>query len=195
MKAILKSYKFITLSAMLVATTCTQAQQNAAPVLAYNYDTNVKTTSIVSVGNGISISIIGADSDAMIEKKKTFSKTYTIGKTDLVSLDNRFGELKINSWDKGELKVEVTMTAKGGTEDRASEILDRLSIEENKTSQGYSFRTEINSKNNRKGNNTYNDEGFSINYEVWMPSTARLDAFNEFGATFISDFSGVTNIT
>ncbi|MET0300479.1 MAG: hypothetical protein ABW036_11975 [Flavitalea sp.] len=194
MKATLKSYKYITLSAMLVAATGAQAQQNAANAVAYNYETNFKTTRVVTVGNDVNISISGNDNDAMIEKKKTFSKTYTIGKTDLVTLDNRFGELKINSWDKAELKVEITMSAKGGTDARASEILDRLSIDESKSSGGYSFRTEINSKNDRRGNNTYKDEGFSINYEVWMPSTARLDAYNEFGATFIGDFSGVTNI-
>ncbi|MET0243468.1 MAG: hypothetical protein ABW174_08365, partial [Flavitalea sp.] len=71
MKATLKSYKFITLSAMLVAATGAQAQQNAANAVAYNYETNFKTTRVVTVGNDVNISISGNDNDAMIEKKKT----------------------------------------------------------------------------------------------------------------------------
>ena len=136
-----------------------------------------------------------ATENPMIEKKKTLSKTYALSANDLVTLDNRFGELKISTWDKNEIKVEITMTAKGNTEERANDILERISIDEGKQSNGVYFRTVLDNKNERRNNNkTYKDEGFNINYVVVMPSRNRLDASNEFGATIISDFNGEVEI-
>jgi hypothetical protein len=136
-----------------------------------------------------------ATENPIIEKKKTVSKSYTLSPNDLVTLDNRFGELKISTWDKNEIKVEITMTAKGNTEERADDILGRISIDEGKKTNGVFFRTVLDNKNERRNNNkTYKDEGFNINYVVVMPSRNRLDASNEFGSTVISDFTGEISI-
>lgn len=38
----------------------------------------------------------------------------------------------IKTWDKNEVKMEVTIIATSNTEERAQEILDRISIEDSK---------------------------------------------------------------
>ena len=43
-----------------------------------------------------------------VEKKKTYTKSYTVSNSDNVSFNNQFGELQINTWDKNEVKVTVT---------------------------------------------------------------------------------------
>ncbi|RYY30760.1 MAG: hypothetical protein EOO04_03895 [Chitinophagaceae bacterium] len=154
----------------------------------------LKLYSLLFLVSTLSIHAVGSD-NPLVEKKKTVSKTYTLSPNDLVTLDNRFGELKISTWDKNEIKVEITMTAKGNTEERANDILGRISIDEGKKSNGVYFRTVLDSKNEQRNNNkTYKDEGFNINYVVVMPARNRLDASNEFGATTISDFNGEVSI-
>ena len=132
-----------------------------------------------------------ATEDPLIEKKKTVSKTYDLSANDRVTLDNRFGELKISTWDRNEIKVDITITAKSSSEERANHILDGITIEEGKKSSGVYFKTVLDQKNERNNNNkTYKDEGFNINYVVMMPSRNRLNVYNEFGATTLSDFAG-----
>ncbi len=126
----------------------------------------------------------------LVEKTKTYNKTYALNSNDKVKLENKFGELVISTWNKNEISVEVTMTAKGNTEERAATILDRLRIEDGKNSNGVWFRTEIQNNDRRNKNTNYNNEGFSINYKVQMPAGAVLDAFNEFGSTNIGNYDG-----
>jgi hypothetical protein len=138
--------------------------------------------------------------DPEVEKKKTFSKSYNVSGNDKVSFDNRFGELKINTWDKSEVKVDVTITAKANSEERAQEILDRIKIEDNDNNSGVSIKTIIQNDNRKWENNDkeknkedkekYKNEGFTINYVVYVPSRNPLYAHNEFGPMSIDDHNG-----
>jgi len=136
-----------------------------------------------------------ANEDPLIEKKKSVSKTYDLSANERVTLENRFGELKVTTWDRNEIKVDITSTAKGNSEERANHILDGISIDEGKKNNRVYFTTVLDQKNDRSNNNkTYKDEGFSINYVVMMPSKNRLSISNEFGATILSDFDGELTI-
>ena len=134
-----------------------------------------------------------AGDEPKIEKKKNYSKSYTVGSGDKVSFDNRFGELKITTWDKNEVKVDVVMTGKANTDERAQEILNSLRIEDGKSGSGVFFKTHIENKDkkySKEEKEKYRNEGFSIDYTVYMPSRNPLVARNEFGKTIIPDYSG-----
>src|SRR6478752_4980106 len=73
-----------------------------------------------------------ANNDPLIEKTKSYSKSYNISNKDKINIENSFGEMKLITWAKNEIKVDVTITAKGGTEERAQQILDHISIEDSK---------------------------------------------------------------
>lgn len=145
-------------------------------------------TGILSVAN-----TAFAAEEPKVEKKKNYSKSYNVSSTDKVSFDNRFGELKITTWDKNEVKVDVTMTGKANTEERAQEILNSLRIEDGKNSSGVFFKTYIenqNKKYDKEDKEKYRNEGFSIDYTVYMPLRNPLSAKNEFGKTIIPDYNG-----
>jgi hypothetical protein len=134
-----------------------------------------------------------AGEEPKIEKKKTYSKSYNVSNSDKVSFDNRFGELKITTWDKNEVKVDVTMTGKANTDERAMEILNGIRIEDGKTGSGVFFKTHIenqNRKHDKEDKEKYRNEGLSIDYTVFMPSRNPLTAKNEFGKTTIPDYAG-----
>jgi hypothetical protein len=130
------------------------------------------------------------DDELKVEKKKTYSKTYSVSNSERVSFDNRFGEIKINTWDKNEVKVDITMIGKANSEEVAQEVLDRISIEDGKNSSGVYFKTKIAENKNWPRGEKYNNTGFSINYVIYMPSRNPLTVENEFGKTIIPDYSG-----
>ena len=140
--------------------------------------------------------VIAGVEDPTIEKKKTYSKSYLVSSSDKVSFDNRFGEIKINTWDKDEVKVDITMIGKANSEEVALEVLNRISIEDGKVNSGVFFITKIgdHNKNWPKGQK-YNSTGFTINYIIYMPSQNPLNVANEFGKTFIPDYRGEITIS
>jgi hypothetical protein len=137
------------------------------------------------VGSGVF-----AGEDPLVEKTKSFNKSYPLGSGDKVNLNNRFGKLKINVWDKAEVKVDITMTAKASTDERAQEILDQLEIDADKSGNTISVETDIKQdKQNRRGSRG-DKESFNIDYEVYMPVKNALSVTNEFGSMTLPDYSG-----
>ena len=136
---------------------------------------------------------IFAGGEPGVEKKKTYSKSYPLNGSDKVSINNQFGEVKIATWSKNEVRVDVTITGRGSTEERAQQILDLISIEDGKGSDGVFFKT--NMKNQTwKGDKKGGSNGMEINYEVQMPAGNPLSLKNSFGSTFVPDMSGAVEI-
>ena len=55
------------------------------------------------------------------KKTKSYTKSHNLGGSDKVSLANQFGEMKLVTWDKNEIKVDVTIFGKSDDEKRASQ--------------------------------------------------------------------------
>jgi hypothetical protein len=128
---------------------------------------------------------------AKYEKRKSYSKSYDVSSRDKVNLYNQFGELNINTWDKNEVKVVVEIVAKSSDENWAQEILDRISIVDNKGSDGVSFKTMFTDQNNSKRDDKkHRNEEMQINYTVYMPSGNPLNAENQFGSMSVPDYNG-----
>ena len=138
-----------------------------------------------------------AANDPEAEKKKVYSKSYALDGNDKVSINNQFGEVKITTWGKSEVKVDITIIGKGSTEEKAQEVLDLISIEDSKSGGVVSFKTNLKNQhqnwNNdgKKGKNS----GMEINYEVQMPASTALDLKNSFGKTWVPDMSGPVEIS
>jgi hypothetical protein len=127
--------------------------------------------------------------DPKVEKKKTYTKSYNVSNSDKISFTNQFGELKINTWDRNEVKATVTITAEASTDEKAQAILDHIHIEDGKTSDGVFFKTKFDKKNDAKWSKG-EKQGFHIDYEVFVPAHNPLSAKNEFGPTSIGDYNG-----
>jgi hypothetical protein len=137
----------------------------------------------------------GGDLDA--EKSKTYTKSYPVATDDKISLSNSFGEMKISTWAKNEIKVDVTITVKAGTDERAQKILDIIHIEDGKNGSDIFFKTHLNNDDNdgHRSNREKNEHtSFKINYTVYLPATATLDATDQFGALIIGDYDGPVSL-
>lgn len=109
------------------------------------------------------------------QKKKYVEKNYTVTASTKLRIENKFGDIKINSWEKSEFDIKVEIIAKGRNEERSQRILDAIEIDITEGSAEIVFETEIESTKNK------NEEGFEINYTVYMPESNPLEIKNSFG--------------
>ena len=149
-----------------------------------------------------------ANEEPKVEKKKSYSKSYAVSGNDKITLYNQFGEMKLTTWEKNEVKVDVSITAKADDDKRAQEILDKITIEDGKSSGGVYFKTKFakdqwnnddKDKSDRdKGNKEdrkHRNEGMEINYTVYLPAGNPLNAENQFGAMNVPDYKGEATLT
>ncbi len=150
---------------------------------------NLKKHSIPLLFTCLLSSTLVMAGEPVVEKKKTYTKSYTVSNSDKISFNNQFGELKINTWDKNEVNVTVTITAEANTDEKAQAILDHISIEDGKSNDGVYFKTKLDKQKDQKWNKG-EKQGFHIDYVVNMPARNPLFAKNEFGPMSIDDYNG-----
>ena len=120
----------------------------------------------------------GADQD---EKKRYVEKNFQVNARTKLKIENKFGEVEINSWNKPEFDIKVEVVGKGRNGDRAQRILDAIDIDITEGSAEIVFETDIDKFNNK------NNEGFEVNYTVYMPEGNPLEIKNSFGDVTMGD--------
>jgi hypothetical protein len=149
------------------------------------------------------------------EKKKNITQVYDLSSSDRVSINNKFGNIKINSWNDSKIKVEIEIVVNAKTEAKASQILDGITVNYGKEGGLVSFKTRIDSDKSGNNNSTVNhsdcescDEdkkgkgykygngnmGMKINYNVYMPTSNNIKLYNEFGNIALQDYSGAIDL-
>ena len=118
------------------------------------------------------------------EKKRYIEKSYRVSPSTELRIDNKFGKVEVNSWDKDEFFIKIEIVGKGKNEERAQRILDAIEIDIDQSSGEIRFETEIENRKNK------NDEGFEINYTVYMPDANPLFVKNSFGDVTMADRDG-----
>jgi len=130
------------------------------------------------------------------KKQKFYSKSYGITSSDKISLDNQFGDIKLATWNKNEIKVDVHIMTSSAEEERAQKLLDGISIQDEKKPGSVSFKTVIAKQEKQKTeiNKKFINEGMKITYTVFLPPGNPLTAKNHFGALIIPDYKGEVNL-
>lgn len=122
------------------------------------------------------------------EATKRVAKNFKINSDTRIDIDNKYGNIIINRWDKNEFDLKVEIEAKGKNESKTQKILDAISIDisDRISSGNLSIETEI---DNISGNSS-----FSINYEITMPNTNPLRLKNSFGSVYMGSYQGDLNV-
>lgn len=116
------------------------------------------------------------------EKKKYVEKSFKVGTSTVLRIENKFGKVEVNSWDKDEFSIKVEMIGKGRNEERAQRILDDLDVNFSESSAEIACKTQIPNNNKSK-----NQEGFEVNFTVYMPKSNPLNIENSFGDVTMGD--------
>lgn len=133
------------------------------------------------------------------ERVKTISKLFPITAQTRLSIINKFGDVTVNTWDRNEFKIEITIKAFEETGSKAEELLKSITVLEEKTNTAIKLSTEINMK--QQNWNTWKDKngkrrgrGVEINYIINMPANNFVEIANSFGAISMVNHSGPVNI-
>lgn len=151
--------------------------------------------------------------ETAFEKKKVISKSYSVDAKDRLSIDNQHGDVKVELWNKNEVKVEITILAYANTEAKAQKLIDNVTINTASINRGdgeqISFKTMIDADNGSWSwgnswswskkeedcdNCPQNKRGVEINYVVFMPKNNALVINNKYGKTIVSQFSAPLKI-
>ncbi|MES2061487.1 MAG: hypothetical protein V4456_06175 [Bacteroidota bacterium] len=128
-------------------------------------------------------------SGEMIEKVKTYSKSYSVDANDVLQISNSFGKVVVNTWAKKEFKVDVQMKFGADDEDYVNNMINGSSITDSKDGSIVSFKTILARNNSHHGNNH-----IEVNYTVYMPAGNALDLTNKFGSVTLPDLSGKVTV-
>lgn len=116
------------------------------------------------------------------DRKKEINKSFSVGSGDQVYIDNRYGNITVTHWNKEEVAIQVVIEAKARNESRLQQLLDRVTIELDKSGNTVKGITSL--KNlNMSGNN----EQLTINYYISMPSRLTSHLSQRYGSINLPD--------
>lgn len=138
------------------------------------------TATVNDAVHSVRLSVSDYDNDGSInistsspqERVKNYSKTYPVDGNDKLALDNKYGRVTINTWNKNEVKVDVQIKGIASDDETAQKLVDGISISDSKDGNVISFRTNFGSGNSSIWNlfNNMNDRHRAeVNYTVYMP--------------------------
>jgi hypothetical protein len=125
---------------------------------------------------------------SQVELNKKVKKKYQVKNDHVLSIKNKFGQVRIKNWEESTFKIDVEVIAKGRSEASAQKILERIDIDISDNGNYISFSTDINNLNTR------NNESFEINYDIMMPAENELLLENSFGDSYVEDRIGESRI-
>jgi hypothetical protein len=125
-----------------------------------------------------------------IEKSKKINKSFQLSANQKLDIENRFGRIHVNTWDKSEATVEVNIIVRAGSESRAQELLSKITVDFTEDGSAVLCRTQIPTMNTNWNGN----KAFEINYTVNMPRNNPLRTYNKFGDVYVADINGKTDL-
>ncbi|HTK20172.1 MAG TPA: hypothetical protein VL442_11680 [Mucilaginibacter sp.] len=140
-------------------------------------------------------------------KVKTYTNSVPVSGNDMLQINNEYGQVVVNTWDKNEFKVEVEIKAHANSDAEAQKLLNGVKIDlqkENNNGTVIAFRTNIDpaveSWKIQGGN--YDDQNGTmtsehklvITYRIYMPLRNPLKIDNQFGDIILPSLEGKLNI-
>lgn len=128
------------------------------------------------------------------EKTKVINKNYTVNANDKLTIENQFGKVSVETWDKNEIDVEITIKVSAKSESRTLSLLNEIDVNDikinnNVNSKSVYLKTIIPNNTVKLGK-----QNISIDYLVKMPVNSPLNIQNKFGNVYIGDFNSALQV-
>lgn len=146
-----------------------------------------------------SVSMIARASDNQERREftKVIKKEFDIAKNGTTALYNKYGKVDVKTWDNNRVKVEVTIIVNASSESAAQQVFDRIDINFFNKDNYVKAETIIESgKSSWWGDwgSSNNRSDYSINYEVYMPTSNNLELANKYGDAYVAPIEGVATV-
>ena len=128
-------------------------------------------------------------------RERNISKTYPASGNTL-NIDNQFGEVKITTWDKNEIKVDIHIETSSTQKELADKTFERIDVTDKQEGKDINFKT-ITNKNGKDENTSCNNcsNTMSIDYDIHIPANNTLNIENSFGSIVIPDYTGPVSLS
>jgi hypothetical protein len=123
------------------------------------------------------------------EVTKEFNEKYSAGASTTLQINNRYGDVTIDSWDQKEVIIDVKVTVELPNRDKAQKLLDYINVEFSQDGDVITAKTVINDRFSFSG--WGGKKRFSIDYNVKMPVQASLALVNRYGNSELDELQGL----
>lgn len=125
------------------------------------------------------------------EFTKKINREFSTTANGMTALYNKYGKVNVNTWDKNNVKIDITIIVNASNQRDADKIFDRINVNFTNTAGYVKAETMMDSE----GKTWWPGPGstcqdFKINYEVWMPLGNQLDLKNKYGNSYVSTLNG-----
>lgn len=110
------------------------------------------------------------------EIKRVITKNFSVSANDELTITNKYGNIEIIEWNQKEVGITVEIIGKGEKREIAQDMIDRVSIDFNKTGRNISAETVFKNRNY-----SCNNCGTTVNYTVKVPVNVYLNLNNKYG--------------
>ena len=129
-----------------------------------------------------------------VELKKHISKSFKVSPLSELSLENRYGKIVIEVWDKSEANFEIDVIVKSSSKNKAQETLDKIGVNFEQNNASLDVRTIIEESKGWFDWSWGNNADMEINYLVKIPSTMQLGIAMKYGNIYLPTYYGETTI-
>lgn len=117
-------------------------------------------------------------------------KKFDVSSDALLSVEHKFGKIKCKNWDQNSISVKVTASVEASSVEKANKLLDRISVDVDGNSNAVSVESKFSDKLFSGKNNN-----LTIDIEIMMPESVRLDIDHQFGNAYIEVADGDSEIS
>lgn len=157
----------------------------------------------------VSLDAAGHPPTSAQDFEKTYSETFSVNGNGDVRLTNRYGDIRVETWDRDEVKIEVRVKVSADDQDDADRTFDRIEVSFSGGANSATATTSIGSKGRKSkgvirslidgewpswsGGGGSND--FKVHYTVKMPASANLETDAKYCDVVLPNLSGNNRLT
>ncbi|PQJ73192.1 hypothetical protein BTO14_07930 [Polaribacter butkevichii] len=125
------------------------------------------------------------------EKNKVIKKVFTVNADAKVSLNNKYGNVNITTWNKSTVEIEVEITVQGDDLEYVEEKFSTIDIAFNANASLVDVKTIIsNKKSSWSWFGKSKSINYKINYVVKMPRSNSVALNNDYGNIYLDNLEG-----
>ena len=137
----------------------------------------------------LSASVGATEHQGKHNKQKTIKKAVVVNANATLTVENKYGNVFVTTWDEDKIDIEVVVTISGDDEKWVNEKLASITVDFSGTASNYSAKTIFeNQKNYGK------KSSMEINYTVKIPKKGNLKVTNSYGNIITNELFGTTDI-
>lgn len=135
---------------------------------------------------------------AQVKVSKQVTETYSMTNAGELHLENKYGNINLFGWDKDEVSVVIDIVVNHKKGDNAQDLLNRIRPVLKDGDDYVSIKYEIAEKSSGFFTNLFDKanpfdfdrSNVQIDYTIYLPAQAEIDATNKFGDLLIEDWTG-----